>query len=217
MSTIRLAIAGVGNCASSLIQGLEYYTDADPADEVPGLMHVELGGYHIRDIELVAAFDVDAEKVGLDTRQGHLGQPATTPSSSPRSPDLGVTVQRGPTLDGFGEYYREDVRGVAGRAGRRRPGAARHAAPTCSCRTCRSAPRRPSSTTPRPASTPASPSSTPSPCSSPPTPSGPRSSPTPACRSSATTSRARSAPPSSTACWPACSRTAARRSTTPTS
>ena len=60
MSKIRLAIAGVGNCASSLIQGLEYYKDADQADEVPGLMHVVLGGYHIRDIELVAAFDVDA-------------------------------------------------------------------------------------------------------------------------------------------------------------
>jgi myo-inositol-1-phosphate synthase len=66
MSTIRLAIAGVGNCASSLVQGLEYYRNADPADEVPGLMHVELGGYHIRDIEVVAAFDVDAAKVGLD-------------------------------------------------------------------------------------------------------------------------------------------------------
>src|SRR5437868_8214267 len=64
--TIRLAIAGVGNCASSLLQGIEFYKDADPAERVPGLMHVELGGYHIRDIELVAAFDVDADKVGLD-------------------------------------------------------------------------------------------------------------------------------------------------------
>ena len=66
MSQIRLAIAGIGNCANSLIQGLEYYKDANPSDEVPGLMHVVLGGYHIRDIELVAAFDVDADKVSLD-------------------------------------------------------------------------------------------------------------------------------------------------------
>jgi myo-inositol-1-phosphate synthase len=64
MSKIRLAIAGVGNCANSLVQGLEYYRDADPTVEVPGLMHVVLGGYHISDIELVAAFDVDAQKVG---------------------------------------------------------------------------------------------------------------------------------------------------------
>ncbi len=67
--TIRLAIAGVGNCASSLLQGIEYYKDADPSERVPGLMHVELGGYHIRDIELVAAFDVDADKVGIDVEQ----------------------------------------------------------------------------------------------------------------------------------------------------
>ena len=66
MTTLKLAIAGVGNCASSLVQGLEYYRDADPTDDVPGLMHVELGGYHVRDIELVAAFDVDATKVGQD-------------------------------------------------------------------------------------------------------------------------------------------------------
>ena len=66
MSRIRLAIAGVGNCANSLIQGLAYYKDADPSDEVPGLKHGVLGGYHSRDIELEAAFDVDAEKVGLD-------------------------------------------------------------------------------------------------------------------------------------------------------
>ena len=66
MAKVRLAIAGVGNCASSLVQGLEYYRDAGVADQVPGLMHVELGGYHVADIELVAAFDVDATKVGQD-------------------------------------------------------------------------------------------------------------------------------------------------------
>ena len=65
-TSIRVAIAGVGNCASSLIQGIEYYRDADPNDDVPGLMHVELGGYHVRDVEFVTAFDVDAAKVGLD-------------------------------------------------------------------------------------------------------------------------------------------------------
>ena len=63
---VRVAIAGVGNCASSLVQGVEFYRDADPAERVPGLMHVELGGYHVGDVEFVAAFDVDADKVGLD-------------------------------------------------------------------------------------------------------------------------------------------------------
>ena len=64
--TVRVAIAGVGNCASSLVQGVEYYRDADADEHVPGLMHVELGGYHVGDVEFVAAFDVDAAKVGLD-------------------------------------------------------------------------------------------------------------------------------------------------------
>ena len=66
MSTVRLAIVGVGNCASSLVQGLTYYADASPDDRVPGLMHVDLGGYHVSDVEVVAAFDVDAKKVGRD-------------------------------------------------------------------------------------------------------------------------------------------------------
>jgi myo-inositol-1-phosphate synthase len=106
MSTIRLAIAGVGNCASSLVQGLEYYRNADPADEVPGLMHVELGGYHIRDIEVVAAFDVDAAKVGLDVGKAiWAGQNNTIKFANVG--ELGVQVLRGPTLDGFGKYYRQ--------------------------------------------------------------------------------------------------------------
>src|SRR6476646_6632593 len=63
---VRVAIVGVGNCANSFIQGIQYYKDADPAEEVPGLMHVELGGYHVRDVEFVAAFDIDQEKVGKD-------------------------------------------------------------------------------------------------------------------------------------------------------
>src|SRR6188508_3398464 len=103
---VRVAIAGVGNCASSLLQGIEFYKDADPSDRVPGLMHVELGGYHIRDIELVAAFDVDADKVGIDVSKAVFAGPNNTIKFSD-VPHLGVTVLRGPTLDGFGEYYRQ--------------------------------------------------------------------------------------------------------------
>jgi myo-inositol-1-phosphate synthase len=106
MSPIRLAIAGVGTCASSLVQGLQYYRDADPTDEVPGLMHVELGGYHIRDIEVVAAFDVDADKVGLDVGKAIFAGQNNTIRFAPVG-ELGVEVLRGPTLDGFGRYYRE--------------------------------------------------------------------------------------------------------------
>jgi myo-inositol-1-phosphate synthase len=106
MSKIRLAIAGVGNCASSLIQGLEYYKDADATDEVPGLMHVELGGYHVRDIEVVAAFDVDALKVGLDVGKAIFASQNNTVKFS-EVPELGIRVLRGPTLDGFGEFYRQ--------------------------------------------------------------------------------------------------------------
>ncbi|OWY61498.1 inositol-3-phosphate synthase, partial [cyanobacterium TDX16] len=103
---IRLAIAGVGNCASSLVQGFEYYRNAEPGDEVPGLMHVELGGYHIRDIEVVAAFDVDADKVGVDVGKAiFASQNNTIRFANPG--DLGVEVLRAPTLDGFGKYYRE--------------------------------------------------------------------------------------------------------------
>ena len=78
MSKVRLAIVGVGNCASSLVQGLEYYKDANPDERVPGLMHVELGGYHIRDIEVVAAFDVDAKKVGRDVAEAIYTEPNNT-------------------------------------------------------------------------------------------------------------------------------------------
>ena len=106
--TIRLAIAGVGNCASSLVQGLEYYGNADPNESVPGLMHVVLGGYHVRDIEVVAAFDVDATKVGLDVGKAiFAGQNNTIQFAD--VPDLGVPVLRGPTLDGLGKYYRQVV------------------------------------------------------------------------------------------------------------
>ena len=103
---IRVAIAGVGNCASSLVQGVEYYKDADPTERVPGLMHVVLGGYHVGDVEFVAAFDVDAAKVGLDLGKAISAGPNNTIKFAD-VPHLGVTVLRGPTLDGFGEYYRQ--------------------------------------------------------------------------------------------------------------
>ncbi len=105
---IKVAIAGVGNCASSLVQGVEYYRGADPAERVPGLMHVVLGGYHVGDVEFVAAFDVDADKVGLDVAKAILaGQNNTIRFAD--VPDLGVNVLRGPTFDGLGQYYREAI------------------------------------------------------------------------------------------------------------
>lgn len=106
MPTLRVAIAGVGNCASSLVQGVHFYADADPADTVPGLMHVELGGYHVRDIQFSAAFDVTRPKVGEDLAQAIGAAPNNTHVFA-RVPSTGVTVQRGPTLDGIGRYLRE--------------------------------------------------------------------------------------------------------------
>jgi myo-inositol-1-phosphate synthase len=108
MSTVRIAIVGLGNCASSLVQGLEYYKDADPAERVPGLMHVELGGYHIRDVKVVAAFDVDAKKVGKDVSEAIFTEPNNTIRFSDVLP-TGVTVMRGRTLDGLGTYYRDVI------------------------------------------------------------------------------------------------------------
>jgi myo-inositol-1-phosphate synthase len=105
---IRVAIAGVGNCASALVQGIEYYRDADPGDTVPGLMHVTLGGYHVGDVEFVAAFDVDAAKVGLDLGKAIFAGPNNTIRFAPVA-DLGVAVERGPTLDGLGKYYRQSI------------------------------------------------------------------------------------------------------------
>ncbi len=103
-STIRVAIAGVGNCATSLVQGVEYYRDASPEEQVPGLMHVKFGDYHVGDLEFVAAFDVDAEKVGQDLAVAiESSQNCTIKIAD--VPTTGVTVQRGPTLDGLGEHY----------------------------------------------------------------------------------------------------------------
>ncbi len=105
---IRVAIAGVGNCASSLVQGVEYYRKADPNEDVPGLMHVVLGGYHVGDVDFVAAFDVDAAKVGLDLGKAiAAGQNNTIKFANVGQ--LEVEVQRAPTFDGLGKYYRETI------------------------------------------------------------------------------------------------------------
>ncbi|MGB9357960.1 MAG: inositol-3-phosphate synthase [Acidimicrobiia bacterium] len=107
-NTVRVAIAGLGNCANSLIQGVEYYRNADASLKVPGLMHVDLGGYHVGDVEFVAAFDVDATKVGQDVSKAMWsGMNNTIEFVS--VPELGVEVQRGPTLDGLGTYYVDEV------------------------------------------------------------------------------------------------------------
>ncbi|WP_435298871.1 inositol-3-phosphate synthase [Timonella sp. A28] len=104
MSSIRVAIVGVGNCATSLIQGVEYYKNADVNDTVPGLMHVQFGDYHISDLEFVAAFDVDAKKVGVDLADATRASENNTIKIAD-VPPTGITVQRGPTLDGLGKYY----------------------------------------------------------------------------------------------------------------
>src|SRR5215469_3458596 len=108
MGSVRVAIVGVGNCASSLVQGVEYYKDADPASRVPGLMHVQFGPYHVSDIEFVAAFDVDAKKVGRDIAEAIVASENNTIKICDVPPS-GVTVQRGPTMDGLGEYYQEII------------------------------------------------------------------------------------------------------------
>src|SRR6059058_4374081 len=108
MGSVRVAIVSVGNCAASLVQGVEYYKDADPDSRVPGLMHVQFGDYHVRDVEFVAAFDVDAKKVGEDLAEA-IGASENNTIKIADVPPLGVTVQRGHTHDGLGKYYREMV------------------------------------------------------------------------------------------------------------
>lgn len=108
MGSLRVAIVGVGNCASSLVQGVEYYADADENANVPGLMHVKFGPYHISDVEFVAAFDVDAKKVGQDLAHAITASENNTIKICD-VPPTGVTVQRGHTLDGLGKYYRETI------------------------------------------------------------------------------------------------------------
>jgi myo-inositol-1-phosphate synthase len=108
MGSVRVAIAGVGNCAASLVQGVEYYKDAPPDSRVPGLMHVRFGDYHVSDIEFVAAFDVDAKKVGIDLTDA-IGASENNTIKICDVPPTGVTVQRGETHDGLGKYYRETI------------------------------------------------------------------------------------------------------------
>jgi len=105
---IRVAIVGVGNCASSLVQGVEYYRNADPASRVPGLMHVQFGDYHVSDLKFVAAFDVDAKKVGFDLAEAVFSSENNTIKIAD-VPPTGVIVQRGHTLDGLGKYYQETI------------------------------------------------------------------------------------------------------------
>ncbi|WP_006242261.1 inositol-3-phosphate synthase [Mycolicibacterium tusciae] len=105
---VRVAIVGVGNCASSLVQGVQYYKDADENVTVPGLMHVRLGPYHVRDVNFVAAFDVDAKKVGFDLSEAIFASENNTIKIAD-VPPTNVVVQRGPTLDGIGKYYADTI------------------------------------------------------------------------------------------------------------
>src|SRR5215211_4544839 len=108
VTAIRVAVVGVGNCASSLVQGVHYYRNASPEEQVPGLMHVQFGDYHVGDIEFVAAFDVDTKKVGLDLADAINASENNTITIA-EVPGTGALVQRGPTLDGLGEYYRQTI------------------------------------------------------------------------------------------------------------
>ncbi len=105
---IRIAVIGVGNCASSLVQGVEYYRDTEPGARVPGLMHVQFGDYHVSDLQFVAAFDVDAKKVGFDLSEA-INSSENNTIKIADVPPTGVTVQRGTTLDGLGKYYRQTI------------------------------------------------------------------------------------------------------------
>lgn len=109
MAEIRIAIAGIGNCASSLVQGAAFYQDTAVGDDAPGLMHVSLGGYHVSDIEVVAAFDVAHSKVGRDLSEAIIAAPNNTHVFA-QVPRTGVTVQRGPTMDGLGRYLADIIR-----------------------------------------------------------------------------------------------------------
>jgi myo-inositol-1-phosphate synthase len=106
---VRVAIIGAGNCASSFVQGVHYYGDADPQQSVPGLMHVDLGGYHVSDIEFSAAFDIDAEKVGKDLSQAIFAGQNNTIKFDDKVPHLGVEVHRGMTHDGLGKYLSQRI------------------------------------------------------------------------------------------------------------
>jgi len=109
LDKVRVAIIGVGNCASAFVQGIHYYRDADPAQAVPGLMHVDLGGYHVRDIEFTAAFDIDAEKVGKDLGEAIWAGQNNTIKFAEVPSKLGIHVHRGMTHDGLGKYLSQKI------------------------------------------------------------------------------------------------------------
>ncbi|MBD3333493.1 inositol-3-phosphate synthase, partial [candidate division GN15 bacterium] len=113
MPKVRVAIIGVGNCASSLVQGVEYYKKASEEDEIPGLMHVNLGGYHIRDVEFSAAIDIDSNKVGKDLSEAIFTEPNNTFKFCD-VPKSGITVQRGMTHDGLGHYLSQIIEKAPG-------------------------------------------------------------------------------------------------------
>jgi myo-inositol-1-phosphate synthase len=113
MDKIRVAIIGAGNCASSLVQGIEYYKNAKETDFIPGIMHVNLGGYHIRDVEFSAAFDIDKNKVGLDLSEAIFTWPNNTTKFS-AVPHLNIKVQRGMTHDGLGKYLSQIIQKAPG-------------------------------------------------------------------------------------------------------
>jgi len=106
---VRVAIVGVGNCASAFVQGVHYYRDANPSEQVPGLMHVDLGGYHVRDIEFTAAFDIDSQKVGKDLGEAIWAGQNNTMKFAKVPKKLGVPVYRGMTHDGLGKYLKEKI------------------------------------------------------------------------------------------------------------
>jgi myo-inositol-1-phosphate synthase len=106
---VRVAIVGVGNCASAFVQGVNYYRDADPNEQVPGLMHVDLGGYHVSDIEFTAAFDIDSKKVGKDLGEAIWAGQNNTMKFAKVPRKLGVPVHRGMTLDGLGKYLKQKI------------------------------------------------------------------------------------------------------------
>ncbi len=106
---VRVAVIGVGNCASSFVQGVHYYRNANPSEPVPGLMHVDLGGYHVRDIEFSAAFDIDVDKVGKDLSEAIFAGQNNTLKFDTEVPHLNVPVMRGMTHDGLGKYLSQKI------------------------------------------------------------------------------------------------------------